>query len=152
MCPPLGAGVGEPLDEADADPEVDADPEGAVVGLADGSSDDVELLATAAVAVAPGSVESEPEDDEQATRATSTVVDMRARTAGRAERAGRFSTRSAYGRVAADEPDTRRAPVSTASKALAGMAFNSSRSEFGHLSSAAPWKYHGEPLSASTRP
>jgi len=42
--------------------------------------------------------------------------------------------------------------VATASNALAGMVFSSSSMPTGHPARASPWKYHGEPLSASTSP
>jgi hypothetical protein len=42
--------------------------------------------------------------------------------------------------------------VSTATNLLAGICFRSSISEIGQCPFCSPWKNHGEPLSASTRP
>src|SRR5207244_673415 len=42
--------------------------------------------------------------------------------------------------------------VSTATKAEAGMVLNSSMSPEGQLPFCSPWKYHADPLSASTSP
>jgi hypothetical protein len=64
----------------------------------------------------------------------------------------RRDTPSAYGRTAAELPETFNPDVSTASKADAGMPLSSAMRFSGQPGSAAPWKYHGEPLSASTSP
>src|SRR4051794_36849838 len=42
--------------------------------------------------------------------------------------------------------------VSTATNADAGIVLRSSISRSGHAAFCSPWKYHAEPLSASTRP